>query len=126
MNLIAAIATCVLLGLLALFQIALAFGAPFGEFAWGGKAKVLPSKLRIGSIVSVIIYALIAVILLERAGVIRAVGNDAVVQVAAWVIFGYFALGILMNVVSRSKRERYTMTPVTLILAALALVVALG
>lgn len=31
-----------------------------------------------------------------------------------------------MNLASRSRRERYTMTPVTVILAVLALIVALG
>ena len=126
MNLTAAIVTCVLLGLLALFQIALALGAPLGEFAWGGKSKVLPTRLRIGSIVSVLIYALIASILLERAGLTQILGNAAVVQVAAWVVFAYFVLGILMNAISRSKKERFAMTPLTVILAALSLVVAIG
>ena len=126
MNLIAAIATCVLLGLLALFQIALALGAQLGEFGWGGKSKVLPTRLRIGSIVSVLIYALIASILLERAGLTQILGNAAVVQVAAWVVFAYFVLGILMNAISQSKKERYTMAPVTMVLAALSLIVALG
>ena len=126
MTFAAAIAACIILGLLALFQIALASGAPLGEFAWGGKAKVLPTGLRIGSIVSVLLYVIIAIILLERAGVTHIVGNAALIQVAAWVVFAYFALGIVMNAISRSKRERYTMTPVVLVLAALSLVVALG
>ncbi|MEO6943314.1 MAG: hypothetical protein ABI053_01215 [Lacisediminihabitans sp.] len=126
MTLTTAIATCVLLGLLALFQIALASGAPLGEFAWGGQAKVLPTRLRIGSIVSIFIYAAIALIILERAGPIQILGNAAVVQVAAWVVFAYFVLGILMNAISRSKKERYTMTPVVIVLAALSLAIALG
>ena len=46
--------------------------------------------------------------------------------VACWVLFGYFALGIVMNGISRSKPERNTMTPVSLLLAALVLMVALG
>ncbi len=123
---VAVIAACSILGLLALFQVALAAGAPLGEFAWGGQSKVLPARLRIGSIVSIVIYALIAVILLERVGVVRAFGDVAVVQVAAWVVFGYFALGILLNALSRSKRERYTMTPVVLVLAVLTLIIAIG
>ena len=43
-----------------------------------------------------------------------------------WVLTGYFALGIVMNAISRSKPERFTMTPVSLVLAGLCLVVALG
>lgn len=123
---IAAIAATVLLGLLAVFQLALAAGAPFGRFAWGGQSRVLPLRLRIGSVVSIVIYALIAAVLLERAGLIHLLGAAGFVQVAAWVVFAYFALGILMNAISRSKPERYTMTPVTIVLAGLSLLVALG
>lgn len=123
---LAAIAATVVLGLLAVFQIALAARAPIGQFAWGGQSKVLPTRLRIGSVVSVVIYALIAAVLLERAELIHLFGNPLFVQVAAWVVFAYFALGILMNAISRSKPERYTMVPVTLVLAVLSLLVALG
>lgn len=126
MNVTAGIAACFILCLLALFQIALALGAPLGKFAWGGNARVLPARLRIGSIVSVLLYAFIAIILLDRTGLTQVLRNGAFVQVAVWVVFAYFVLGILMNAISRSKRERYTMTPVTIALAALSLVVAIG
>jgi len=116
----------VLLGLLTIFQLALIAGAPLGHFAWGGQSRVLSTKLRIGSVVSIVLYAIIAVILLERAGVTQLFNAPQFLQVATWVIFAYFALGIFLNAVSRSKPERYTMTPVVLVLAVLSLVVALG
>ena len=53
----AALALTVLLALLAVFQLALALGAPLGHFAWGGAHRVLPRRLRIGSLVSIVIYA---------------------------------------------------------------------
>lgn len=121
-----AVAACVVLGFLAVFQVALTAGAPLGRFAWGGQSRVLPTRLRIGSVISVVIYAFIAVVLLERASLIHVLGNSGFVRVAAWVIFAYFVLGILMNAISRSRPERYTMTPVTLVLAAFSLLVALG
>ncbi|MBB5632214.1 hypothetical protein BKA04_000437 [Cryobacterium mesophilum] len=126
MTAFAAIAATVVLGLLAVFQLALVAGAPLGHLAWGGQSRVLPTRLRIGSVVSIAIYALIAAVLLERAGLIRLFGDPGLVQVAVWVVFAYFALGILLNAISRSTPERYTMVPVTLVLAALSLVVALG
>lgn len=126
MNSLAAILATVILGLLAVFQLALIAGAPLGHFAWGGQLRVLNLRLRIGSAVSILLYALIAAVLLERAGVSYLFDAATFVQVAAWVIFGYFMLGILMNAISRSKAERFTMTPVVLVLAALSLVVALG
>lgn len=126
MTAFAAIAATVILGLLAVFQLALVAGAPLGHLAWGGQSRVLPVRLRIGSVVSIVVYALIAALLLERAGLIRLFGNSGFVQVAAWAVFAYFTLGILMNAISRSKPERYTMVPVTLVLAVLSLLVALG
>ena len=126
MTAIAAIATTVILAGLAIFQVALAVGAPIGRFAWGGQHDVLPARLRIGSVVSILLYALFALILLERAELVTVFGSEPFVQVATWVLFGYFALGILMNGISRSKAERTVMVPVTLVLAALTLLVALG
>jgi len=126
MTAIAAIATTVILAGLAIFQVALAVGAPIGRFAWGGQHDVLPARLRIGSVVSILLYALFALILLERAELVTVFGSEPFVQVATWVLFGYFALGILMNGISRSKAERNVMVPVTLVLAALTLLVALG
>lgn len=126
MTAIAAIVATVILGGLAIFQIALAAGAPIGRFAWGGQHDVLPTRLRIGSVVSILLYALFALILLQRANLITVFGSDLFVQVATWVLFGYFALGILMNGISRSKSERNVMVPLTLVLAALTLLVALG
>jgi len=122
---LAAVLLTVVLALLAVFQLALAAGAPWGRFAWGGKERVLPRNLRIGSAVSIVIYALIAVIALDRAGVIDVL-PDLVSRIAIWVVFGYFCLGTVMNAISRSKPERFTMTPVTIVLAVLSLLVALS
>ncbi|MFS0853663.1 hypothetical protein [Microbacterium sp. 179-I 3D4 NHS] len=115
----------VALAALAVFQLALALGAPLGRYAWGGAHRTLPARLRIGSAISILLYAVIALIAWDRVGGVDLFAETFSV-VAMWVIFGYFALGILMNAISRSKRERYTMVPVTLVLAALALLIALG
>ena len=120
----AAVAACVILAALAVFQVALALGAPIGRFAWGGQHDVLPRHLRIGSALSVVVYAVIGAILLARAGVIAVGLDDLAVQISAWVVTAYFALGILMNAISRSKPERLVMTPTCAVLAALSAVVA--
>ena len=49
----AAVVASVLLAGLAVFQVALIAGAPLARFAWGGQHRVLPTRLRIGSAVSV-------------------------------------------------------------------------
>jgi len=112
--------------LLAVFQIALAFGAPLGAYAWGGRHPgALPIRLRFGSLISVAVYALFAVIALARAGYPSVLPLE-IARPAIWVVFGYLVLGTGMNLVSRSRRERLVMTPVALLLAILALLVALG
>lgn len=121
----AAIALTVILAALAVFQLALALGAPLGRFAWGGAHRVLPTRLRIGSLVSIVVYAVIAVLALDRVDLIDVV-PDAVSTVGMWVVFGYFVLGIPLNAISRSKPERYTMTPIVTVLALLSLLVALS
>jgi hypothetical protein len=123
---IAAIALCVILGVLAVLQFALILGAPLGHFAWGGADRVLPRGKRIGSAASILIYAVFAWVFLMRAGLMPLVLPEIVVDVATWVIVGYFVLGIPLNAISRSKPERYTMTPMLVVLLALALVVALS
>jgi hypothetical protein len=115
----------IVLSALAVFQLALIGGAPLGRYAWGGQHRALPPRLRIGSAVSIVVYALIALIAWDRVGAID-VFPALFSQIAMWVIFGYFTLGILMNAISRSKPERYTMVPVSLLLAVLSLLIALG
>jgi hypothetical protein len=122
----AAIALTALLAVLALFQLALILGAPLGEFAWGGADRVLPPAKRIGSGVSILVYGLIGWIILARAALVPAPIPETAVAIAAWIVTAYFALGILMNALSRSRKERFTMTPVAALLAALSLIVALG
>ena len=120
----AAVMVCVLLAALAVFQALLAGGAPLGRFAWGGRHRMLPRPLRVVSLVSIAVYALIAAIVLERADLVSTGIPDRAVRIAAWVVAGYFLLGIGMNLASRSKSERAVMSPVVALLCGLSVVVA--
>jgi hypothetical protein len=112
-----------LLTCLALFQVALACGAPLGRYAWGGRHRVLPRGLRIGSLAAIAIYAVIAAVVLDRAGLIEVLPESAS-RTAAWVVFAYLVSATGLNAISRSRRERYAMTPVSAALALLCLVIA--
>lgn len=121
---LAVLAVVVLAGL-AVFQAALAAGAPLGRFAWGGQHTVLPTKLRIGSAVSIVLYAVFALIILATAERVSDGTGAGVTDVGIWVLTAYFALGVAMNAISRSRPERLVMTPVVLVLALVCLVLAL-
>jgi hypothetical protein len=120
---LAVLAVVVLVGL-AVFQGLLVAGQPLGRFAWGGQHVVLPTGLRVGSAVSIALYAGFAVLILSAAGALSLLPKGFV-DVAIWVLTGYFALGIAMNAISRSRPERMVMTPVVLVLAAVCLLLAL-
>jgi hypothetical protein len=121
----AAVVVLVLLGGLAVFQALLVAGLPLGRFAWGGQHAVLPAGYRVGSAVSIALYAGFAVLVLQAAGAFSPL-PDGFAEVAIWVLTGYFVLGIGMNAISRSRPERLVMTPVVLMLAVACLVLALG
>lgn len=119
----AAVAACVLLGALAVFQVLLACGAPLGRFAWGGQFVVLPTRLRAGSVLSVVIYAAMGWVLLARSQ--QGSAAYGLLGVSAWTIAGLFGLGAVGNLASRSRSERAVMTPIAVLLCALTVVVAL-
>ncbi|MCR2809396.1 MULTISPECIES: hypothetical protein [unclassified Microbacterium] len=120
-----ALALTIVLVALAGFQAALVLGAPWGRFAWGGQHRVLPTRLRVGSAISIIVYAVIVLLAWTKVGVVPAI--PAIIgDVGMWIVFGYFCLGIVMNAISRSTSERNVMVPVTIVLTVLSLLIALG
>ncbi len=122
----AAIAASIILAGVGVFQAFLAAGAPLGHFAWGGRYRVLPIGFRIASAVAIPLYAGMIVLMLNRAGIISVSTNSGAIRIAAWLLVAYFALGVLMNLASRSRPERYVMTPIVLTLAVLAAIIAAG
>lgn len=123
---IAAVLACAVLAALAFFQAALIGGAPLGKFAWGGQHEVLPPPLRAGSAVSIVLYVFFGYLALAAAALAPAVVGGAFISAGIWVLTAYFAIGVMMNAVSRSKPERLVMTPVALVLTLLFLAIAVG
>lgn len=123
---IAAIIAIVLLGVVTVFQVLLAAGAPWGAAAWGGQHPgVLPTGYRIASgVAAVAVYPLLALYVIAAAG-LADISWLPGPTAAMWVMFGFFALGTLSNAFSRSPIERIW-APVNLALAVCCLVVALG
>ena len=70
------------------------------------------------------VYVLAAIIILEAANVTDLVASE-LPRVAVWVLAGFFAIGVGMNAISRSQKER-RMAFVALPLSALCAIVALG
>ena len=115
----------VVLGVLAVLLVALVCGAPWGTLAWGGQHRVLPTRLRIGSTIALMLYVAFAVVLLDRVDRIDVL-PESVAIVGTWAVFGFMTLSAIANALSRSKPERYTGTPAALALAATSLIVAVS
>lgn len=108
---------------LMIFQASLAMGAPLGKLAWGGQHRVLPRSLRWASLAAIVLFLFFGLVLAEKAGLIVVFG-PGFAGVTAWVIAAYGVIGIGMNAISRSVAERLVMTPVALVLAICAGVIA--
>ena len=119
----AAIAAALVLAGLVAFQLLLASGRPLGHYAWGGAHRVLPRPLRIASVASCLVYVLAALAILETASVIDLVPSNELPRSVTWALAVLFAVGIVMNAVSRSTGER-RMAAVALVLSVLSVVVA--
>ncbi len=104
------------------FQLALAAGAPWGEYAMGGRYPGrFPPRLRVAAVVQGIVIAVLAVIVLTRAGIVRTPLD------APWLIFVvvvFSALSLIVNAISRSPGERRLWVPVAIVMLGSSLVVA--
>ena len=105
----AAIVAATLIGVVGVFQIALALGAPAGYAAWGGWHQgTLPTRLRVASgLVGFIACPALLVFVLATAMVIDANWVPGTGKVGMWILAGVFVLGSFANFASRSRRERY-------------------
>jgi hypothetical protein len=104
----AAILASVLLVAIMAFQLALAFGAPWGAAAWGGQNPgVLPQRLRIASgVVALVVYPLVIALVLAAAGMIDDGWLPVDGTLIMWGLAGLLGLGAVMNFASRSRPER--------------------
>lgn len=111
----------------ALFQLALALGAPMGEYTLGGQnIGRLPMKLRAATIISLLVNLGIAGHYLAQTGTLQALLPSNLNAIVNWALVGFFGLGLLMNSISRSKKERNLWVPVLILSLVCAVIVALG
>ena len=110
----------------AVFQIALALGAPFGDLVWGGSLpEVLPTGWRIASAIAAGALVWMALVVLARAGVISTAPiAPRYLNRATWIIAAYMALNTLANLASGNALEQQVLGPATAVMAALTAVVA--
>lgn len=128
MSRVAAIVAALILIGVALFQVALVLGAPWGEFTQGGaNTGSLPSGPRVVAGFSAVLLGVMAGSLLARVGIGPMVGLPRrITTVLAWFTVVYSGLGVVLNLATPSEKERLVWAPVTAVVAVLALIAVIG
>lgn len=123
---IAALIYAVLTGFVVAFQLALALGAPWGEFAMGGAFPgQFPPALRVGAVVQAVILSLLAGVVLARAGAALPRWRRTS-RWLIWLVVAVSALSLLLNLITPSGGERLIWAPVAFLLLASSFYVATG
>lgn len=109
---------------IAVFQAALALGAPLGRAAWGGAETRLSPRLRLASACAVGVWLFATSLMLGRAGCRLSPIPAVVDRWGPFALIGVMAASAIMNFASRSSWERFLWGPVALVLAVLCVLVA--
>ncbi len=107
-----------------LFQAALAFGAPWGEYTMGGKWKgVLPLSVRIAVLFQMALILFFGFIVTAKSGLFFK-EYTLLARSGIWFPFGFFAVGTVLNWITPSRKERYLWGPVNTVTFLLVTAVA--
>jgi hypothetical protein len=124
---VAVVAAALFAGI-ALFQIAVALGAPWGAHVYGGRAVTddgtLPGKWRVASGAAAVVLLLFGWVMLARGGVVETSVDDTLITVLAWMVVAYMAINAAVNFASKDPLERWLFGSVTVALVILCSIVA--
>ncbi|MBR0503103.1 MAG: hypothetical protein IK017_09175 [Paludibacteraceae bacterium] len=113
----AAIIGTIAFSIVIVLSILIICGLPLGELTMGGQHKVFPPRLRIILISQLFLQLFFVVILLQMGGYLPLWFSERTTRIIAIVMAVYLSINTLMNFISKSKKEKYIMTPLSLITA---------
>ena len=105
----------VLFGVIAIMTVLVACGLPLGEFTMGGQHKILPKKFRVVAAISVAIQIFSMIIILQAGGFISLWLSFKLTIYICFFFAVYLSLNTIINMISKSRKEKYVMTPLSLI-----------
>lgn len=106
---VAGLVFVILAAVMAIFQIALALGAPWGAAAYGGaNPGTLPNRQRVTSgIAGFLLYPLLALFVADVSGLVALGWTEDETALVLWIVAGLLGLGTLANAMSKSPPERF-------------------
>ncbi len=106
-----------LFSIVIILSVLLICGLPLGELTMGGQYKVFPKKLRIVLVAQLFMQIFFVIIILQMGGFIPLWFSENVTKIICIVMAVYLSLNVVMNFISKSKKEKYIMTPLSLMTA---------
>lgn len=100
-----------------IMSILIIAGLPLGEFTMGGQYKVFPKKLRLLLVSQLILQVWFVVTILQLGGHISLWFSSRTTKIIGIVMAVYLSLNTFMNAISKSKKEKFVMTPLSAISA---------
>ena len=105
----------VLFGVIVTMTVLVACGLPLGEFTMGGQHKILPKKFRVVAVILAAIQVFAMIIILQAGGFISLWLSFKLTKYICFFFAIYLSLNTIMNMISKSRKEKYVMTPLSLI-----------
>lgn len=96
-----------------IIYILLIMGFPLGEFALGGKFKIVPAKYRVVCGVSVLIQLFAIMILLQTGNMVPLIFSEKTTKGMCFFFAGYLSLNVIMKFLSNSKKEKWIVGPIS-------------
>ena len=100
-------------------------GLPLGELTMGGQYKVFPKKLRIVLVTQLIFQIFFVIVILQMGDYFPLWFSKKVTKIICIVMAVYLSLNTVMNFVSKSKKEKCIMTPLSFVAAVCFWITAL-
>ena len=105
------------LSIVIILSILIICGLPLGELTMGGQYKVFPQKLRIVLVAQLILQVFFVLIILQMGEIIPLLFSYNVTKIIGIVMAIYLSVNTVMNLISKSKKEKYIMTPLSFVTA---------
>lgn len=113
----AAITGAIVFSIVIILSFLIICGLPLGELTMGGQYKVFPKRLRMVLITQLILQIFFVIIILQVGEIIPLWFSTNTTKIICIVMAIYLSLNTFMNFVSKSKKEKYIMTPLSAISA---------
>jgi hypothetical protein len=121
---VSAILYAIISAMVVAFQIALAAGVPWGEYAMGGAFPgQFPPALRVAAMIQAALLVGMAAVVLARAELILPKWSR-VARWLVWVVVVFAAVSLVLNLLTPSAGERAIWAPIAFLLLISSTVVA--